>query len=48
MCDKIIDLEAEREMLLREIENLRNPAAEEEPFDEDIIGLPPILRTIAG
>lgn len=48
LCDKIIDLEAEREMLLREIENLRNPAAEEEPFDEDIIGLPPILRTIAG
>ncbi len=47
LCDKIIDLETEREMLLREIENLRSPA-EEEPFDEDIIGLPPILRTIAG
>lgn len=47
LCDKIIDLEAEREMLLQEIENLRNPAADKEPFD-DFDGLPPILKSIAG
>ena len=47
LCDKIIDLEAEREMLLQEIENLRNPAADEEPFDE-FAGLPPILKSFAG
>ena len=47
LCDKIIDLEAEREMLLREIENLRNPADEKDLFD-DFDGLPPILKSFAG